>query len=70
MNFIRIQYRNGKFDMIKSQMLDYFIKSKEVKKFYRFIDKIWVDVDTDEIRQSEDVNLAIFGISERRARST
>ncbi len=46
---IAIQYRDGKFDMVKNQMLDTLISERAISLFRR--QSGWVVVDRDTVRR-------------------
>ena len=47
---IRVMYGDGRFDMVRNDMLDILVANMKIKKIRR--SSGWVDVERDEIRQS------------------
>ncbi len=47
---IRVMYGDGRFDMVRNDMLDILVANMKIKKIRRASG--WVDVERDEIRQS------------------
>jgi hypothetical protein len=47
--FIRVMYGDGRFDMVRNDMLDILVANMKVKKIRRASG--WVDLERDQIRQ-------------------
>ncbi len=47
---IRVMYGDGRFDMVRNDMLDILVANMKIKKIRRASG--WVDVERDEIRHS------------------
>jgi hypothetical protein len=62
--FIRVVYKDGRHDMVKSQLLDYLLERNEVAKFKRYYG--WAVVGKDAIRAT---NSNVYYGEERRASS-
>jgi hypothetical protein len=48
--FIRVQYQDDRYDYIADFMLDNYVSSKEVKRFYRPSEERWVYTANDPVR--------------------
>ena len=60
---IKIKYKNNRFDLVKSEMLDHFLAEGKVKEFYRYSENRWVAVGHDPMRSER----GPFGGAERRS---
>ena len=47
---IRVMYEDGRFDMVRNDILDILMANMKIKKIRRGTG--WVDVGRDEVRQS------------------
>ncbi len=47
---IRVMYEDGRFDMVRNDMLDILVANMKIKKIRRASG--WVDVERDQVRQS------------------
>jgi len=45
--FLHVQYRNEKYDWVKSRTIDELIRLKGIRMFYRFSERKWIDVERD-----------------------
>ncbi len=60
---IKIRYKNNRFDLVKSDMLERFLEEGKIKEFYRYSENRWVTVGSDPMRRIK----AVFSGSERRS---
>jgi hypothetical protein len=60
---IKIKYKNNRFDLVKSEILDQFLTEGKVKEFYRYSENRWVTVGHDPMRCER----GPFGGAERRS---
>ena len=60
---IAVQYRDGKFDMVKNLLLDELISSESVALFRR--SDGWVVVDKDHVRRVESSGRYYMGVERR-----
>ena len=47
---VRVMYGDGRFDMVRNDMLDILIANMKIKKIRRASG--WVDAERDQVRQS------------------
>ncbi|HMK60067.1 MAG TPA: hypothetical protein VK452_02840 [Dissulfurispiraceae bacterium] len=53
---IKVMYRDGVYDMISAFTLDQLIRDDKVKKFYRYSEEKWIDVEMGPLRnQIQDI---------------